>query len=411
MDPWAPSSRPDKWPSSPTSSRCRRDSGAFTPSSRRWPSLRADDVVVRGLARLLDQIKAESGALSLTGLADTAGLMSTMTRRGGGLQMKVRGLRELFGSLKINYEAAMRSATTPEAHRRYARGVSRADRRDTSRGGAMYLASRISLGRRAGDVPVSRNGQMAAAPPPLYRPFVKVYDSHARSTRPVCPSRVRVRTHAPGRTASGPGCPADLAATCDVGERRRRRREGHRPEPLGRLLRPSDGTTSAAAPLRRARSRSMSGPLTMTIMALMSTPTSVDTNVSALRMSVAPIEANRTPIQYPHRRVSGAEVRPGRRLSRSAGLRNPFHFNDEERHAPTYPRAPMASGLLLLPALLFAAGAGTARRQDTTHHHDHADPTTRSRAGAASRPAGRSAPTATPRPPTSRWSRWVTGST
>jgi hypothetical protein len=27
----------------------------------------------------------------------------------------VRGLRELLGSLKINYEAAMRSATTPEA--------------------------------------------------------------------------------------------------------------------------------------------------------------------------------------------------------------------------------------------------------------------------------------------------------
>jgi hypothetical protein len=77
-------------------------------------ALRADDVVVRGLARLLDQIKGEAGALSITGLADTAGLMSTMVRRGGGLQMKVRGLRELLGSLKINYEAALRSATTPE---------------------------------------------------------------------------------------------------------------------------------------------------------------------------------------------------------------------------------------------------------------------------------------------------------
>jgi hypothetical protein len=77
-------------------------------------TLRADDVVVRGLARLLDELKANAGSLSLTGLADTAGLMATMTRRGGGLQMKVRGLRELLGSLKINYEAAMRSATTPE---------------------------------------------------------------------------------------------------------------------------------------------------------------------------------------------------------------------------------------------------------------------------------------------------------
>jgi hypothetical protein len=76
--------------------------------------MRADDVVVRGLARLLDQIKGEAGALSLTGLTETAGIMSTMTRRGGGLQMKVRGLRELLGSLNINYEAAMRSATTPE---------------------------------------------------------------------------------------------------------------------------------------------------------------------------------------------------------------------------------------------------------------------------------------------------------
>jgi hypothetical protein len=76
--------------------------------------LRADEAVVRGLARLLDQIKAEAGALSLSGVAETAGIMGTMTRRGGGLQMKVRGLRELLGSLKVNYEAAVRSATTPE---------------------------------------------------------------------------------------------------------------------------------------------------------------------------------------------------------------------------------------------------------------------------------------------------------
>ena len=76
--------------------------------------LRADDVVVRGLARLLDQIKGEAGALSLTGLAETAGIMSTMTRRGGGLQMKVRGLRELLGSLKTNYDGAFKAASTPE---------------------------------------------------------------------------------------------------------------------------------------------------------------------------------------------------------------------------------------------------------------------------------------------------------
>jgi hypothetical protein len=77
-------------------------------------ALRADDVVVRGLVRLLDETKAKAGGLSLTGLSDTAGIMATMARRGGGLQMRVRGLRELLGSLKINYEAALRSASTPE---------------------------------------------------------------------------------------------------------------------------------------------------------------------------------------------------------------------------------------------------------------------------------------------------------
>ncbi len=78
-------------------------------------TMRADDVVVRGLTRLLDEIKGNSAGLSLGALANTAGQMATVARRGGGLQMKVRGLRELLGSLKINYEAAMRSATTPES--------------------------------------------------------------------------------------------------------------------------------------------------------------------------------------------------------------------------------------------------------------------------------------------------------
>ena len=77
-------------------------------------ALQADDVTVRGLGRLLDELKAQAQGLGLTGLAETCGLMGTMSRRGGGLQMKVRGLRELQGSLKINYEAAVKQATTVE---------------------------------------------------------------------------------------------------------------------------------------------------------------------------------------------------------------------------------------------------------------------------------------------------------
>jgi len=77
--------------------------------------MQADDTVVRGFIRTLDEVKAGASALSMTSLADAAGLMGTMARRGGGLQMKVRGLRELLVSLKINYEGALRQATTPEA--------------------------------------------------------------------------------------------------------------------------------------------------------------------------------------------------------------------------------------------------------------------------------------------------------
>jgi hypothetical protein len=42
----------------------------------------------------------------------------------------------------------------------------------------------------------------------------------------------------------------------------------------------------------------------ITIMALIRTPTSVETNASALRMSVAPMVASRTPIQYPRLMLS-----------------------------------------------------------------------------------------------------------
>ena len=74
----------------------------------------ADESTIRGLARLLDEVKAGAQALSLNNVAESAGLMGTMSRRGGGLQLKVRGLRELFGSLRINYEGALKAATTPE---------------------------------------------------------------------------------------------------------------------------------------------------------------------------------------------------------------------------------------------------------------------------------------------------------
>src|SRR5688572_14081355 len=76
--------------------------------------LRVDETILRGFGRLLDEVKGNATALSLNGLADTAGLMGTMLRRGGGLQFRVRGLRELLGSLKSNSDQALRAASTPE---------------------------------------------------------------------------------------------------------------------------------------------------------------------------------------------------------------------------------------------------------------------------------------------------------
>ena len=75
--------------------------------------LRADEAMVRRLCRMLDESKSAASGMGLPALADTLGMMSSLARRTGGLQMKVRGLREGLGSLKINFEGAWRSATTP----------------------------------------------------------------------------------------------------------------------------------------------------------------------------------------------------------------------------------------------------------------------------------------------------------
>jgi hypothetical protein len=76
---------------------------------------RVDETLMRGLGRLLDDIKGNAASLSMAGLAETAGRMGMLVRSGAAMPAKVRGLRELQGSLKINYDAALRAATTPEA--------------------------------------------------------------------------------------------------------------------------------------------------------------------------------------------------------------------------------------------------------------------------------------------------------
>lgn len=77
-------------------------------------ALRADEALQRQLTRNLDELKAQTSGIGLTALAETFGMMAMLARRSGGLQMRVRGLREGLVSLRINYEGAFRSATTEE---------------------------------------------------------------------------------------------------------------------------------------------------------------------------------------------------------------------------------------------------------------------------------------------------------
>ena len=79
-------------------------------------ALRADDQQAKNLARLLDSLKHEAGSLLLTGLADNFGMMAMLARRGGGLQMRLRGLREGMVGLRTNYEGSLRQAKTPVDH-------------------------------------------------------------------------------------------------------------------------------------------------------------------------------------------------------------------------------------------------------------------------------------------------------
>lgn len=73
----------------------------------------ADESQVRSLQRLVDELKAQASQVNVTPLAENFGYMGMLLRRAGGHQTKVRGLQELLAGAKINYEGAVREASTP----------------------------------------------------------------------------------------------------------------------------------------------------------------------------------------------------------------------------------------------------------------------------------------------------------
>jgi hypothetical protein len=68
----------------------------------------------RSLVRSLDELKSGAAGLGITGVSQTAAVMSSLARRTGGLHTRLRGLREGLGSLKINYDGARKAASKPE---------------------------------------------------------------------------------------------------------------------------------------------------------------------------------------------------------------------------------------------------------------------------------------------------------
>jgi hypothetical protein len=74
----------------------------------------ADESQQRGLAKMLDELKAQAGGLGVTTLADSFGYMGMTMRRSGGHQTKVRGLREMLAGARINFEGALRNASIAE---------------------------------------------------------------------------------------------------------------------------------------------------------------------------------------------------------------------------------------------------------------------------------------------------------
>jgi len=67
------------------------------------------------LVRILDEIKSGAAGLSISDVAQSASVMASLARRTGGLQTRIRGLREGFAGLKINYDGARKAASKPEA--------------------------------------------------------------------------------------------------------------------------------------------------------------------------------------------------------------------------------------------------------------------------------------------------------
>ncbi len=76
---------------------------------------KVDESLVRGMIRVLDESKAHASQLGMNGLADACSQMASTARRGGGQQVKVRGLKDNLAYIRTQLEMATKKASIPEA--------------------------------------------------------------------------------------------------------------------------------------------------------------------------------------------------------------------------------------------------------------------------------------------------------
>ena len=72
------------------------------------------DNLCESIARQLSQMRQRALTSGVGTIADVAGAMSVMAGRGGGIDMKIRGLSDGVNSLRMQLDQALKQAMTPE---------------------------------------------------------------------------------------------------------------------------------------------------------------------------------------------------------------------------------------------------------------------------------------------------------
>jgi len=72
------------------------------------------DSLCESIARQLSQMRQRALTTGVGTVADVAGAMSVMAGRGGGINMKIRGLTDGVNSLRLQLDQALKHAMTPD---------------------------------------------------------------------------------------------------------------------------------------------------------------------------------------------------------------------------------------------------------------------------------------------------------